>query len=315
MTRYDRLITTVRIRPGATTAFADWKVQHDLAIASVAGHVGSDIVRAAAREHEEWTIIVSFESAEALAAWHTSTERKRLYLDGASVFVEGSLKETVAKGDEHDRSSTAEVTEVIISRIKGGREGEYRTWAARMQAEQAKSPGYRGTLFQPPETPGGVWTTIMRFESAAALETWMNSSRRKAMLDEARDIVEHEHLTRLATAFPGWVPADPATGKAPPNWKTSLLVLLGLFPIVMLEMRYFSPILSAMGLHASLATFVGNTVSVFATSYLTMPLFIRWFGWWLFPGTPNTATEVRGSLLLVLLFAAEVAAFWNLLPW
>jgi uncharacterized protein len=56
---------------------------------------------------------------------------------------------------------------------------------------------------------------------------------------------------RLATSFPGWVPINPMTGKGPPNWKTALLVILGLFPIVMLEMRFLSPILASLGLHAS----------------------------------------------------------------
>ena len=78
------------------------------------------------------------------------------------------------------------------------------------------------------------------------------------MLKESQAFIEHEQLMRLATSFPGWVPIDPMTGKGPPNWKTALLVILGLFPIVMLEMRFLSPILSALGLHASLATFIGN---------------------------------------------------------
>ena len=101
-----------------------------------------------------------------------------------------------------------------------------------------------------------------------------------------------------------------------PNWKTALLVVLGLFPIVMLEMRFLSPILTSLGLHASLATFIGNTISVFGTTFVTMPLCIRWFGWWLFPADTLTwrATS-KGIAILVVLFALEVAALWQLLPW
>jgi hypothetical protein len=100
---------------------------------------------------------------------------------------------------------------------------------------------------------------------------------------------------RLATSFPGWVSIDPMTGKGPPNWKTGLLVILGLFPIVMLEMRFLSPILAALGLHASLATFVCNSVSVLGTTFVTMPLFIRWFGWWLFPEKTCRAGSRRSA--------------------
>jgi uncharacterized protein len=111
------------------------------------------------------------------------------------------------------------------------------------------------------------------------------------------------------------VPINPATGKGPPNWKTALLVTLGLFPIVMLEMRFLSPILASMGLHSSLAIFIGNCISVAGTTFVTMPLFIRWFGWWLFTDkkTPAWITPA-GVGLLTVLFAIEVGALWHLLP-
>ena len=68
------------------------------------------------------------------------------------------------------------------------------------------------------------------------------------------------------------------TGKGPPNWKTAMLVLLGLFPVVMLELKFLSPKLSLLGIHASLATFIGNSISVAVTSFFTMPWCVRWFG-------------------------------------
>lgn len=144
----------------------------------------------------------------------------------------------------------------------------------------------------------------------------MEAPSRAQLLKESQVFIEHEHLMRLATSFPGWVPIDPMTGQGPPNWKTALLVILGLFPIVMLEMRFLSPILSALGLHASLATFLGNFLSVFGTTFVTMPLFIRWFGWWLFTekATPAWITPF-GFGLLAALFTIEVGALWYLLPW
>ena len=95
-----------------------------------------------------------------------------------------------------------------------------------------------------------------------------------------------------------------------------MLVLLGLFPVVMLELRFLSPALVELGLHASLATFIGNALSVAATSSIAMPLFVRWFGWWLFPEDTSTLRATsKGVGILVVLFAVEVAALWQLLPW
>ena len=134
------------------------------------------------------------------------------------------------------------------------------------------------------------------------------------MLAESKNFIEHEQLTRLATSFPGWVPIDTATGQGPPDWKTSLLVLLGLFPIVMLQMRFLNPPLAQLGLPTALAIFLGNVASVLAISFLTMPLFVRWFRWWLFPSEHAKATSMRGMGILLLLFTLEIIILWRLLP-
>jgi len=47
-----------------------------------------------------------------------------------------------------------------------------------------------------------------------------------------------------------------------------------------------------------------------------MPLFVQWFGWWLFPPDASSfAITSKGVAILIVLFAFEVAAFWQLLPW
>jgi hypothetical protein len=65
-----------------------------------------------------------------------------------------------------------------------------------------------------------------------------------------------------------------------------------------------------------LATLIGNIISVAGTTFLTMPLCIRWFGWWLFTEekTPPWITPV-GLGFVAALFAVEVGALWYLLPW
>jgi antibiotic biosynthesis monooxygenase (ABM) superfamily enzyme len=305
---------TVKIRPGTDEKFIAWKAHYDQLIGKFAGFVSCDITPPVQHGGNEWTIILNFRSKEYLLDWQTSPERALIIAEGYPIFEGGTIGEVVQVNEGGVRPDN-NVTEVIFSKIKHGMEDNYQEWAARMQAAQAKYPGYKGTFLQPPEENGGFWTTIMRFDSASQLEAWMNAPERKEMLSESKAFVEQEQLTHLATSFPGWVPIDPMTGKGPPNWKTSLLVLLGLFPIVMLEMKFLSPILAALHLHASLATFIGNALSVFLTSFAIMPLFIRWFGWWLFPDKERVATSGKGILILVILFVAEIVFLWKLLLW
>ncbi len=308
------LIATAKVRPGADKEFTVWKAHHDLVLGKFPGFVSGDITPPSHPGSNEWTIVLTFRSREELVAWQTSAERAAIIAEGIPLFEGGNLGEVVHMQSGGERPET-DVTEVIFSKIKPGMEDVYREWAARMQSAQAKYPGYKGTFLQPSEEKGGFWTTIMRFDSTANLERWMVAPERQEMLKESKEFIEHEQLTHLATSFPGWVPIDPVTGKGPPNWKTSLLVLLGLFPIVMLEMRFLGPILASLGLHASPATFISNTISVFLTSFATMPLFIACFGWWLFPKEDTAATNAKGCIILAVLFAIEVIALWTLLPW
>jgi antibiotic biosynthesis monooxygenase (ABM) superfamily enzyme len=187
-------------------------------------------------------------------------------------------------------------------------EEDYRRWASRMQQAQSRFPGYRGTYFQPPSAGGSHWITMLRFGTSDQMNAWMSAPERAALIEEARPFLQGEEFLRLATSFPGWVRLDPATGKGPPNWKTALLVLLGLYPIVALELLYLNPLLK--GLVPALGIFIGNVLSVAATSFLTMPFLVRRFDWWLFPdaGRDDRAT-MKGLGILAALFTIEILSF------
>lgn len=303
------IIVTAKLRPGMDSEFTAWKAHHDLVIGKFPGFVSSDIISPTRSDSNEWTIILTFRSNEDLVRWQKSKERAEIIAEGVPLFEGGNVSEVVQSGESAERPDS-DVTEVIFSKVKPGKEDTYREWAARIQSAQAKYPGYKGTFLQPPDEKGGFWTTIMRFDSPSHLEGWMNAPERKELVRESKAFIEHEQLTRLATSFPGWVPTDPKTGKGPPNWKAGMLVLLGLFPIVMLESFFVMPHLAS--LNFSLALFIGNSVSVALTTYLTMPLFIRTLNWWLLP-KPDAPKSVhwKGTLLIFAFYALSVAIFWK----
>jgi antibiotic biosynthesis monooxygenase (ABM) superfamily enzyme len=309
------LIASAKLRPGEDHAFAAWQARHNTVLGKFPGFISSDVIPPSQPESNEWTIVLNFRSKDELTAWQRSSQRAKI-VDEALPLLEGGSFGEVAQPDQPGEQLGSNVTEVILSKIKSGMDDTYREWAVKIQAAQAKYPGYRGMYLQPPAEKDGLWTTIIRYDTTEHLEAWIEAPERAELLKESQAFIEHEQLMRLATSFPGWVPINPMTGKGPPNWKTALLVLLGLFPIVMLEMRFLSPILASLGLHASLATFIGNFISVAGTTFVTMPLCIRWFGWWLFTEKkmPAWITPV-GLGFLAALFAIEVGALWYLLPW
>jgi uncharacterized protein len=301
------LLAKFHLRRDAENEFAAWQAQALTRAAGFKGFLNSEITPLG--DGVSWTIMLRFGNSEQLDAWRKSETWRRLLEEAQPLLAEKSSIEIEVKETGPDGG----VVEVIITQVKPGKEAAYREWETKIQQAQSKFPGYRGSYVQPPVSGELGWTTLMRFDSAEQLDRWLKSPERAALVREAQPLVDYTHLQRMGTSFPGWFPTDPKTGQGPPNWKAAMLVLLGLFPIVMLETKFLSPRLA--GVNFSLAMFIGNTISVALTTWLTMPLFIKALGWWLFPKSEASkiALNLAGTAVIFLLYAIEVAALWHLL--
>jgi antibiotic biosynthesis monooxygenase (ABM) superfamily enzyme len=298
------LLAKFQLRPDAENPFAEWQARALTHAAGFEGFLNSEITPSG--QGLAWNVLLRFADSTRLEAWRKSETWQRLLEDAAPLLAEKSSIEVEVKETE----SGGGVVEVIVTKVKAGQENAYREWEIKTQQAQSKFPGYRGSYVQPPVSGELGWTTLMRFDTVEQLEAWLKSPERAALLREAEPLVEYAHLQRMGTSFPGWFPTDPKTGKGPPNWKAGMLVLLGLFPIVMFETRFLK-----LPVNPSLGMFIGNSISVAMTTYLTMPLFIKMLPWWLFPKSDASklAVNAAGAALVFLLYAISVAALWHLL--
>jgi len=298
------LTAKFRLRGNAENEFATWQAQALTRAAGFKGFLNSEIIPSG--DGLSWTIMLRFGNSEQLDVWRKSDTWRRLVEEAQPLLAEKSSVEI----EVQDSGPDGGVVEVIITEVKAGKEAAYREWETKVQQAQSKFPGYRGSYVQPPVSGELGWTTLMRFDTAEQLDAWLKSPERAALVKEAEPLVEYAHLQRMGTSFPGWFPTDPKTGQGPPNWKAAMLVLLGLFPIVMLESFFLMPRIAS--LNFSLALFIGNTISVALTTWLTMPLFIKALEWWLFP-KPDAPKSVhwKGTLLIFALYALSVAIFWK----
>ena len=293
------------LRSGAENEFAAWQAKALTRAAGFEGFVNSEMTPASA-ESSFWMVMLRFRAVGNLDGWRKSETWRTLLGEAQGFIADKSSIEIEIKEDGAD----AGVVEVIVTKVKPGKESAYRQWETQIQQAQSKFPGYRGSYVQPPIAGELGWTTLMRFDSAEQLEGWLKSSQRAALLRDVEPLIDYAHLQRMETSFPGWFPTDPKTGQGPPNWKAAMLVLLGLFPIVMLESRFLSPHLAS--LNSSLGMFIGNVISVALTTWGTMPLFIKALDWWLFP-KPEAAKSAdwKGTLVIFALYALSVAIFWE----
>src|SRR4029077_18127159 len=266
------LLAKFQLRRDAENNFAEWQARALTHAAGFEGFLNSEITPSG--EGLSWTVLLRFADSERLEAWRKSETWHRLLGDAAPLLAEKSSIDV----EVQEAGPDGGVVEVIITQVKPGKEAAYREWETRIQQAQSKFPGYRGSYVQPPVAGELGWTTLMRFDTAEQLDRWLKSPERAALVKEAEPLVDYAHLQQMGTAFPGWFPTDPKTGQGPPNWKAAMLVLLGLFPIVMFETRFLK-----LPVNPSLGMFIGNSISVAMTTYLTMPLFIKMLPWWLFP--------------------------------
>jgi len=298
------LLAKFRLRNDAENQFAAWQARTLTQAAGFAGFLNSEITPSG--DALSWAVMLRFANTQHLDTWRKSDTWHRLLEDAQPLLEEKSSIDVKVQESGPDGG----VVEVIITQVKPGKEAAYREWETKIQQAQSKFPGYRGSYVQPPVAGELGWTTLMRFDTAEQLDKWLKSPERAALVREAEPLIHYAHLQRMGTSFPGWFPTDPKTGQGPPNWKAAMLVLLGLFPIVMLESFFLMPLLAS--LNFSLALFIGNTISVALTTWLTMPVFIKALNWWLFP-KPDAPKSVhwKGTLLIFAFYAVSVAIFWK----
>lgn len=299
------IMTKAALLCGNERAFGRWQSALTRAAAAASGFVSLEIIPAFAGALE-WRIIQRFQTPEAVELWQRSSTRARLFaeLDRMRDHSDADLADEVAP-DFHSLSC---VTEVITTVVEPGREEAFQAWAEDMQSRQATFPGYMGTLVQAPLSSDiPYWTTLVRFSTPEQLDAWLGSEDRKTLLERSDPRVSHWRSQRLASPFAGWFPTEP--DQAPPAaWKQTMLVLLVLFPIVMLEIRFLSPILA--GLHLAVSTFIGNAISVSLVSWPLMKFAVLCLNWWLQPDLAHRwRTEVLGACTIIGLYAAEILIF------
>ena len=153
------------------------------------------------------------------------------------------------------------------------------------------------------------WLAIVRFDSDANLQAWMNSPVRLALLKEAEPFTEEFHARIVRTGFDQWFKAAGRRAQ-PAAWKMNMLVLMMLYPVVFVFGALVqTPFMTNKGVPFWLALFIGNVVSVTLLNWL-VPWSARRFGWWLAPQGPSVARiNLIGAGIVIGLYVVCLLAF------
>lgn len=175
-------------------------------------------------------------------------------------------------------------------RVGDGADAAFSRWQARLTHAASLQRGFLSIEFIPLHAGSCEWRAVQCFRVPGQLDAWLASSQRCALLRQAEGLASWKSH-RMPSSFAGWFPPGRVEPSAPAAWKQAAIVLLVLFPAVMLELRFLSPLLA--GLNPALATFIGNAISVALVTWPLAPLAIRSLRWWL---QPDPARRARAEL-------------------
>jgi antibiotic biosynthesis monooxygenase (ABM) superfamily enzyme len=303
------IVTQTGVRPESAEAFARWQGETSTTIAAFPGFIEQRLMPPKPPLQLDWVILQRFSNLEDAQRWLGSRERAKR-LEGVASMVIGRDDVHIVR-DEAEGKKPAPVSAVISTRVKAGREAEYIAWERKIAAAQSKAPGLQGYRFEPP-MPGVQedFVAILRFDSEANLQAWLESAERQKLLNEASPLTEEFHARLARTGFEQWFRDESGAPSNAPVWKMDMLVLLLLYPIVFLfgVFVHVPLFMNLLKLPFALALFLGNVVSVALTGYL-VPLVAQRFSWWLQPGKNAARANLSGTALIVALYAACVLVF------
>lgn len=180
------------------------------------------------------------------------------------------------------------VATVFARVVRPGFESRYEEWLAGIAQATSRFPGSQGTTILRPNEDRNEYLAIAQFDSAEHLAAWIDSAERAAWLAKLEAIdVCRESVSTLAGMERWFTLPGSGAGALPPRYKTAVLVLLGLYPLVMLLNLVLKPLLA--GLPGPLQVLASLVVSVALMVWLVLPWLTRVFSGWLHPRSSDPA--------------------------
>ncbi|GJF09063.1 antibiotic biosynthesis monooxygenase [Mycolicibacterium cyprinidarum] len=171
--------------------------------------------------------------------------------------------------------------------------------------------GWQGAALFAPDTTD-EWLTLIRFRTDRQLNDWLSSPARAEALPDLRSLLTRDvsEMTSINT-FGTTVRTQDNTTQVTPKWKSSLLVLLLLYPIAMVLTLILNPLFNRVQAPPWLTVSVSQILSVAILTWLLMPFTARRFRRWLDPvhgagwriGLAGTAAVIALYMIHLTLFA------------
>jgi antibiotic biosynthesis monooxygenase (ABM) superfamily enzyme len=177
------------------------------------------------------------------------------------------------------------VTILVRRHVRPGKEAVYEEWLKKVTAGAAAAfPGYRGSEFHRPATPGGEYRSLFRFDSVTALEAFETSDFRARMLEEAAPLFAGDAEWERLTGLEFWFDPPPGTRVPQPSPHRMALVLIAVVFVLVLTLNLtLGPVMAGWPL--ALRVLVLVTIQVVLMTYVIMPRLTPRIATFIYPKT------------------------------
>lgn len=176
-------------------------------------------------------------------------------------------------------------TVVITHRVRSDRHADYERWLNEIAPLCKASPGHLDWHIVRP-VPGltETYTVVIRFDTKAHLQAWMNSPDRKRLIEQAKPLFVSGDDFFISSGLDFWFTPAGAKAKIPVRWKQYLVTWSAIYPLALGVPLVVAPALRAAGApgHPWLTTLVVTGLVVFLMVYVVMPRYTRLIQRWLF---------------------------------
>ncbi|MCY1422707.1 hypothetical protein D9M71_384000 [compost metagenome] len=180
------------------------------------------------------------------------------------------------------------VTLIVKHRVKAGFEVPYEAWLRNIVKVAAQNVGHLGVDVVRGKNAGlDTYTCVLRFCSTEAMQNWLDSPQRQALVDEAAPMLADGDQTEVNPVNEFWFSPQAEAGTPPPRWKQAVVTLLVILPHTLLVPLLWGPLLRLNALLSNyvVATFLITLTIVLSVVYIFMPMATRLFAPWLSSAT------------------------------
>jgi antibiotic biosynthesis monooxygenase (ABM) superfamily enzyme len=176
-------------------------------------------------------------------------------------------------------------TVVITHRVRDERIADYEHWLDEIAPLCRASPGHLDWhLVRPVPGLTTTYTYIIRFDTRAHLQAWMESPVRARLILKAQPLLVKGDDFFVSSGLDFWFTPAGARAQVPVRWKQGLATWSAIYPLVLIVPAIVTPVLRYLSLadHPLLTTLVVTGTVVFLMVYVVMPRYTALIKRWLF---------------------------------